>query len=458
MKFRSFFDKVAWSIVLILSLFIIGMVAGGDFTEPRIQYFNGQKQAIAAQTGQFLFRFNRLMDEKSVESSFRIFPAIKGKFSWSGRTFAFTADAPLHYDEHFTITFIGAHDRAGKVMPAITLQAKTKEQSLLFLDEQGRVQQLVLAANTVKSLTPEHLFVQQFSVSPLGTHLALLATTSKDNSTDRSEFRLYIYDLNAGNLQLVNNEQGKVLDELQWLPDGSGIGYTFINMSNNTEGIAWYEMASEKVQEIATGKARAYSFYFTPDGNKIVYINSDGALILGDMPEGNGALIATTFTDIVGFNETGDYFAYIAPQSVNAFDLTNQPILVNAEGNEKEIPLPESTNFDMMFVPQTKKIVWTQEISLGKERRDKIVAFDYEKNTFQVVIDREDCAAFHPTPNPDGSLLAWQCVENDNKGYVLTGWNDYQGKIVTGKLWLKDFISGEEKDLHIQGAGMQFLP
>lgn len=455
MKFRSIFDKVAWSSVIVLSLFTAGMIWAGDFTQPVVQYFNGNEGDISPQSAQFLLRFNRLMDTKSVESGFQIVPATQGQFSWSGRTFAFTAKEPLRYDEHYTITLKGARDLQGKVLADSVFQAHSTSSSLFFLDEKGSLNQLLLPAAQSTSLSSPDLFVQQFAVSPFGDMLAFLATQrSGSNFHDRSSFHLYILNIRTKALTELSLLNGLVLDNITWLPDNSGIAYTFVDVASSKEGLAWYDLVSQKNTDIAPGKARAYEFAFTPDGGKVAYIDTNGALILGDMPSGNGALVATVFNDLVGFASSGEYLAYIAPKNVNAFDLTNVPVLVTGDGDERKIPVPDSTSFDMQFFPMTKKLIWTLEKDIGIGRQDTLVSYDLEKNVLATLVEKNDCAALHPQVSPDETVLTWLCAKSDNKGYVLTGWNDYQGKIITGEIWMKDLVTGAERDLGIKGADL----
>lgn len=457
MKCRSTFDKVAWGAVVVLALFVGGMMMGGDFTQPRIHYFNGYVGDISPQAGQFLFRFNRLMDEKSIEKGFQIVPAVKGNFSWSGRTFAFTATEPLRYDQYYTISLKGARDRQGKNFEDTILQAHSMSRSLFFLDDQGKMNQLFFPEMKSLVLTAENLFVQQFSASPTGDMVAFLATPrSGGNMQDRSSFRLYILNTQTKKSDLLAIPSGLILDNLTWMPDGSGVAYTFIDMQSSKEGIAWYDLSSKRVVEIAPNKARAYKFSFTPDGSNVIYMDTNGALILGDIVDGNGALVATTSNDLVGFDNEGKYVAYIAPKSVDVFDLNNVPILVDSAGDERKIPVPDSTSFDMQFFPQSTKIVWTLERDLGNQRPNALYTYDYEKDLLSPIVEKVGCSAVHPQVSPDEAFLTWLCIANENKGYVLTGWNDYQGKIVTGEIWTKDLLTGEERNLGMKGANVEW--
>lgn len=460
MRFRSRFDKIALGTVFILAFFLLVMLTLGDFSQPRVQYFNGDQTEISPQIGQFLIRFNRLMNEKSVEEGFTIVPKVSGSFSWAGRTFAFTPTEPLLYGQSYTLILRGAEDRAGKKMLVTTLQTKTRDQSVVFLNEQGNILQVSIKDGNQNQLTNEQIFVQQFDLSPDGNFIAFLAQPRGSTSLqDKTHFQLYVMQLLDQTLIKLPLPQEIILDNLHWLPDASAVAFSYVDSTTSKEGLKIYDLNSQTISDLAAGKARAYDFYFTPDGSQVAYIDTNGALILGDMPDGNGALVATVFTEISGFSSRGDKLGYILPRTIDAFDLTNIPILVDSEGNEDRVPVPMgSTSFNVSFVPKQEKIVFSLEESLGNERKNTIYSYSYDKKELKKLVDNPDCTAEHPVASPDGSLVIWQCIHNEHKGYTVTGWNDYQGKMLVGEIWLTDLANGIEENLHIQGANVEFLP
>ena len=109
---RSHFGQASLKVIIVLSLFIAALVLLGNQGAPRVEYLSGNP--LSPQKGQFLFRFSRLMNEKSVEQGFSIVPNLTGKVSWSGRTFAYTPDKAINYNSQYVIAFNQAFDRDGK--------------------------------------------------------------------------------------------------------------------------------------------------------------------------------------------------------------------------------------------------------------------------------------------------------------------------------------------------------
>ncbi len=460
MKFKSSFQKMAWGIIVCCAVLIAGMVVGGDFTQPRVEYFNGHSDFIAPQTGQFLFRFNRLMDRKSVEAGFKISPTVEGKFSWSGRTFAYTATNPLPYGQQYTVVFSAATDTLGKVMSENVFQASTKPYQAAYLNEQGRVMKIDVAARSINPISPENLFVRQFEISPDGKWLALLAIVgNRSDLQNQANFKITVVNLSSNDSLSVTTGTGEIIDNLQWLPDSTGIAYSYIEPNGKAEGLRMYDLINHKTVPLAENKARAYRFYFTPDGSRLAYIDLNGAIILGDVPSGNGALMATTFLDMAGFDEQGQRFAYISALSTNILDLANVPILMDGDGNEKKLPVPDmSTSFDLHFFPAQPKLIFTLETVLGTLRKNAIYHYDYQEEKLTPVVERDECDASHPVLSSDGMMLVYQCQTGKGNGRLLTGWNDYQGKIVTADLYVRDMLTTTDKNLGVRGADMQFIP
>ncbi len=458
--FRSYFGQVSSKVILLLAVFIGLLLLLGDHGTPKVQYIGGSP--LSPQKGQLLFRFSRLMDEKSVESSISIVPTLPGKMSWSGRTFAYTPDKTIGYHQTYTVTFARALDRELRSMPSQSFSVVTSPVHLVYLGTEGnklgRILQYQLDTNASKFLTNDSLFVQSFEVSPDGHYIAFLAAKAGEDLHDRKLFRLYLYDLETTQLQSIAVENSWILDNIHWLPDSQGVGITYVTSAGNSEGIVLYDIATEKVSKIADGKARAYPYYFSPDSSQLAYIDTNGALILGSIPDGNGALVATTFTDIAGFDDQGKYLAYIAPRSVSTFDLTNVPILVGSDGEELKIPVPDSSNFDMQFIPGTTQLIWTKEKAIGNVRDDHLYLFDYVTKRLSPLAISDGATDLVPTASPDGQMIAWLRFYNENKGYVLSGWNDYQGKLIGGEIWVHDMITNQDRNTTLVGANVRFIP
>lgn len=458
--FRSHFGAMSAKAIMIMSVFIGLLLLLGDHGTPRVQYLGGG--ALSPQKGQFLFRFSRLMDEKSVEQGFTIKPNLPGKMSWSGRTFAYTPDKSIAYAETYTITFSGALDRDHRSMPQSSWKIPTTPVAFAYLgstgSDGGRIVLHATDGSNHRIVTSDLLLVQSFEVSLDGQYIAYLAATKGTDLQDRKSFHLHVLHLADNTDQVVVTDNNWILDNLRWLPDSSGIGFTYVNFSGTQEGIELYTLSNNKLQAVAVGKARAYPYYFSPDSSQLAYIDTNGALILGTIPDGNGSLVATTFTEMSGFDPVGKYLAYIAPRSVSTFDLTNIPILMGNNGEEMKIPVPPSSNFDLQFIPETSKIVWTLEKAVGSIRDDHLFIYDYQSKALKQLTAEDAATDLVPTPGPDGHTLAWLRFYNENKGYVLSGWNDYQGKIIGGEIWLYDMFSGQSTNTHLVGANVRFIP
>ncbi len=431
---------------------------------PRVEYFSGADSKISPQAAQLRFRFNHLMDRTSVEKGWQITPSREGIISWSGRVMTWTSSGSLNYGEKLTVDFANAKDQDGNTLDRQTFVAETKPLTLSYLiaegPDAGRVKaSAVFSKSNEMYLTPAGYFVRDYAVSPDGEWIAFLANTQeKETYTDKTTFHLYLSNVSTKQLLAVQAVNDQVLDHLHWYPDSSAIAFSYFSLQGDAEGLEAYFPASQELTKLADKKARAYPFYFSPDGNRIAYVDTNGALILGDMPDGSGDLITTTFNDVFGFDTEGKYLGYILPNSLNAFDLNNNPVLLESNGQEHPLPFADNTSLDVSFVNSKSAVVLTLEKDLGSLRDDGISMYDYAQNQLTTITKGEDGTDVSPVASPDGSVIVWQRFQNNNQGYVLTGWNDYRGILVAGEIFMKDLLSGELKSLGIKGCNVQFIP
>lgn len=458
--FRSHFGVVSTRVIVILAIFIGLLLLLGDHGTPRVSYIG--EQSFSPQKGQFLFRFSRLMDQKSVESGFSITPSLPGKMSWSGRTFAYTPDQAIAYGQSYTVSFKQGYDLDQRELPVQTITIVTAPYRFAYLgtegEETGRILEYTLTSKGKVFITDVDLFVQSFEISADGNFLAFLGAKRNSNLQDRKVFDLYLYDRKMRRYSMIGTDDSWVIDNIRWLPDGQGFGITFVDSNGVTEGIALYDRINQQWTRVAKDNARGYPFHFSPDSSQLVYVDTNGALILGAIPDGQGSLIATTWTDSVGFDGQGKYFAYTAPRSASPFDITNVPVLVGNSGEELKIPVPESSNFDMQFIPNTTQLVWTLETATGTIRNDHLALYDYDKHTLATIADTDQASDFMPIASPDGKLITWLRFYNDNKGYIISGWNDYQAKLIGGEVWVYDIINNQAQPTSLAGANVRFIP
>jgi Tol biopolymer transport system component len=458
--FRSHFGVVSMRAIIVLAVFIGLLLLLGDHGTPRVSYIG--EQSFSPQKGQFLFRFSRLMDQKSVERGFSISPQLPGKMSWSGRTFAYTPDEAIAYNQSYVVSFKQAYDADQRELPSQSITIVTAPYRFAYLgtegDETGRILQYTLAGKEKMFITSADLFVQSFEISPDGNYIAFLGAKRDANLHDRKVFDLYLYNLKLRDQRLIPTDENWSLDNIRWLPDSQGLGVTFVATNGIAEGIVLYDIATEQWTPVAKDNARGYAFHFSPDGSQLVYVDTNGALILGSIPDGKGALIATTWTDSVGFDDQGRYFAYTGPRSASPFDITNVPILVGNGGEEIKIPVPESSNFDTQFIPNASKLVWTLETATGNLRDDHLAIYDYDQHTLTTIAPSDQASDFMPMPSPDGKLISWLRFYNDNKGYVISGWNDFQAKLMGGEIWIYDMITTQPEQTSLVGANVRFIP
>jgi len=113
---------VLWSVVVIALLLVASIAAYVYY--PRSEPYVSPPTVILAEPAGYgagtsesiRVTFNKLMDESSVESSFKILPQIGGSFSWNGIYMTFTPSGPLAAETSYTV-YIGSGTRDMSGLP-----------------------------------------------------------------------------------------------------------------------------------------------------------------------------------------------------------------------------------------------------------------------------------------------------------------------------------------------------
>ena len=73
-------------------------------------------------------------------------------------------------------------------------------------------------------------------------------------------------------LTLFSDIQYQLLNDLQWLPDGSGFLYSTVNLFRDASNIFWYDMETKQTKQVTQLQGEfARKFCISPDGKFIVY-------------------------------------------------------------------------------------------------------------------------------------------------------------------------------------------
>jgi len=82
----------------------------------------------------------------------------------------------------------------------------------------------------------------------------------------------------ANRVTLFSDIQYQLLNDLHWLPDGSGFLYSTVNLFHDAANIFWYDMRSKKTTQVTQLQGSfARKFSISPSGKQIVYERSTTA-------------------------------------------------------------------------------------------------------------------------------------------------------------------------------------
>ena len=178
-------DRVAVSLMLLLSFAIGFLLIGGDRSLPKVRDFSWQNKQVGARDTAFILTFSRPMDHQSVEGNLHIEPPLRGKISWSGRRLVYTLTAPPQYDRTYKIELQTAReklgfDKPGNAIAPFASQFNTPDRAFVYTGteaaEKGRLILYNLTRKQKIILTPENLVVKNFRIYPAGDRILFSAS------------------------------------------------------------------------------------------------------------------------------------------------------------------------------------------------------------------------------------------------------------------------------------------
>ena len=164
-------EQVFIPFTAVIGLALGSMLLLGDQTKPQVRDSNLVDPKLRPEKAHMLFTFNRPMDQASIEKGFTVNPPVIGKFSWSGKRFAFTLTSPLVYGQKYDLRVTGK-DQTGKVMVPFESTITTPSRKFFYIGTEGSEKDHLFAVDfeskQQQQITPNNHIVLKFSPHPNG--------------------------------------------------------------------------------------------------------------------------------------------------------------------------------------------------------------------------------------------------------------------------------------------------
>lgn len=478
-KFLQPLDRVALSLMLVLSVLIGMLLLRGDGVTPQVRDFSWDGKAIGAEDTAFILNFSRPMDTKSVEENLQIDPPLPGKISWAGRRMAYTLLTPAPYGNSYQFNLHSAKDRLSvaenspKVMQPFSSRFRTRDRAFVYLgvegDEQGRLILYNLSQQQKTILTPKNLVVVDFKPYPDGK-MVLFSATERTNHQDLLTTQLYTVTtgINSdpshvnqnllglrlpfaasrdnleppGKIDLILDNKNYQNLKFDLSADGQKIVVQRVNQQNPGELGLWLLRTGEKPQPLDSQPGG--DFMITPDSASVAVAQGEGVGILPLQPDAEKPLdFLPEYGMVLSFSRDGAQATMVKFNS----DYTRSLFLVTTQGEPQELIQTTGSIKTCQFDPLRQNLYCLLTQLLEKDEYEEqpyLVAIDLKTGTQKPLVILPEQRDVQMSLAPDGLAVLFDQVVTDanaaNSALAVPRTSDGEA-IATSRLWLLPLLS-----------------
>lgn len=373
-SFRQPLDRTAMSLMVILAGLIALLLWSGDHTTPKVRDFSWQNQQIGSEDTAFILTFNRPMDWQSVAENLQIQPPLTGKFSWSGRRFAYTLTQVIPYGTDFQIQLkeaqeavLGAAAQPKSIQPFVS-QFHSRDRAFIYLGvEPAEAGRLILYNLTQKQktvLTPPNLVVTDFQAYPTGDRILFTATEQARLQQTGVDLKLYTVSTGlpqqlsrnnqrkAGQIKLILDNQDYQILKFDLSTDGQAIVVQRIERQNIGNVSLWLLKSDSEPQLLSN--VSGGDFWITPDSTALAITQGQGLAVLPLDPQAGTQPLdfLAQYGTVLSFAKDGSAAAMVKFNS----DYTRSLFLVTNQGAEKELLRTKGSILSGEFDPSNETL------------------------------------------------------------------------------------------------------
>jgi len=483
------FDLIAIIIIFVLTVVISILLILGDTQLPQVIKFSWANQQIGFNDHSFTLKFNRLMNQESVNNNIDIEPKLDGKISWSGKELTYTLTDSLTYGKKYILRLNSAQelDRSNYAKKIKPFEAEFQSRDLIFgyiglqdinpntgvkeLDQSKQQKgKLILYNQTLnesKILTPPDLWVVNFAIKPQGDRAIISAFNPNEGFNQQKLFTV------TTGLKFNNSNQVNIGGKIRLLLDSKNYENIRFKLSKNGETLIverknrqdqndhslWIIAEDQKPQPLGI---LGQNFDISPDGNTLIITLAEGISFYPLNDKGQQGFI-TGGTQFFGFSSDNSQ-KLIEKINING---TYSLFLVNQDGKERELGFSFSPFINCQFQPTKENIIYCAKSDPVEENGvyvDNKVLARIDLNQGELV----PLIALPNDPNltisfaSDGSALIFDQVQNALDNFNINGINEKGQGITNGKLWIlslpEDKAQPNPKNSKLVGSFIGYHP
>lgn len=477
-QFKQPIDRMAITLMLVLSVLIGLLLLSGDRTAPRVREFTWQNQQIGAEDTGFILTFFRPMNHSSVEENLKIEPPLPGKFSWAGRRMAYTLKNPAPYGVTYTLKLAAATDRyggeknqnKGTPMQAFTSSFRSRDRAFAYIGVKGETQSRLMLVNLSSSdpkpipLTPKDLVVTDFKPYPNGDRI-LFSATDRSQVQAGATLSQELFTVTTGiNPQSASPAQpppagriDKLLDSKDYQnlkfdlsADGKIIVIQRVNRRNPADFSPW--IIDEKKPPRRLENQQGGDFMIRPDNKSMVISQKQGLAIVPLQPDGDPVEFLPKYEQVLGMARDNSAAAYVKYNG----DFTRSLFILDNQGVEQEILRIPGSIIAVYFDPRKDKdnrlgrlyCLLAERLKTEKYKEQPFIAtIDLKKDgnrlvgTIKPLLILPNQLDTQISLSPDGLALIFdQSVTAATPSSAASPRNDSGQSIATSRLWLLPLV------------------
>lgn len=485
-------DRVAITVMVILTALISFIILGGDHTVPMVRDFNWQNKQVGIEDTAFILSFNRTMDWSKVEDHLAVTPNLSGKLSWSGRRLAYTLTDSIPYGTEFQVQLSQVEEASRspnaqpKVMQPFSGTFRSRDRAYVYIgvngEESGRLILKNLTQDQKTVLTPADLVVTEFKPYPYGDRILFSATAKNIASGGNFDPQLYTVttglqanppDLDSGPQkpageieQVVDNQQYQIL-KFDLAADGSRIVIQRAPKDGAALGQVslWQLPAGQSIQLLEN--VQGGDFLIAPDSRSLVIAQGQGLAILpldgsvNDQP----LEFLPKFGMVLSFASDGSAATMVKFNP----DFTRSLFLVTTQGQQTELLKTTGSIIKAIFGPKKQllyclltqvgsgeeyiEIPYLATIDLATQKETRLLNLPNQRDTSMALA-------------PDGSALLFdQAIEANSEKIEASPENteivqtNQGNSVTTSNLWILPLDSSQQQPYSVgSGINPQWLP
>lgn len=435
-------DQLAITLMVVLSVTIVGLLWGGHQSQPKVRDFSWQSQVIGADDTAFVLTFNRPMDHATVEQNLQIGPPLTGKFSWSGRRMVYTLNSPAPYGSQYQIALQNAREQytgstaEGDRMAPFTGQFRTRDRTFVYIgvqgEEDGRLILYNLTQQQKKFLTPSYLVVQSFEIDPTGTMVSFLGSDRLLNPEEQLYGqKLYQSPIdqnlspsspatatptpgeeNTGAMPVLPNEilnnRDYINQKFQLSPDGQFLVVQRVNRKDPSDVGLWRVTLGSEPERLKIEAGG--EFQITADSKGLAISQGEGVTLMPLQVDPASKTSEDTqflakYAKVLDFSRDGRYAAVI---KYNPSTYTRSLYILDSQQGEKEYFRTKGSILQAQFDPTGRYLYCLiTELIPGKVYREQpyFGAVDVKAEKFQPLLLLPEQRQMTVSLAPDGLAL-----------------------------------------------------